>query len=64
MFHPYMAQLLAAERRRDYLEAACAFRTPARQRRAYLRHRRPRLAGYQVRLGLRRPSQPAAEFGP
>ena len=56
MFHPYMAQLLAAERRRDYLQAARSSRTAGELRRPKRRLRRPGITGYRLRLGLRRPS--------
>ncbi len=66
MFHPYIAQLLAAERRRDYLQAARASRTAAGLRRPNPRLRRLGIGGYRLRFALRRTgrAQLGAECGP
>ncbi len=66
MFHPYIAQLLAAERRRDYLQAARTSRTAVGVRRPNPRQRRLGIGGYRLRFTLRRTgrTQLGAECGP
>ncbi len=61
MFHPYIAELLAGERRRDYLEAARTSHIPDDLRHSTRRKRRLGVGGYRLRFGLLRP--PTAQLG-